>query len=86
MDRSRIDPTIYEQSFGRLTGLARLLVLEALPGQEERDAYQDRRRKEMGRPEKPRNTVYIKHDQYGTPVFFGVLMLTRGLGIRSKAA
>lgn len=28
LDRSRIDPTIYERSFNRLTGLARLLVLE----------------------------------------------------------
>ncbi len=31
LDRSRIDPTIFERSFGRTMGLARLLVLEKLP-------------------------------------------------------
>lgn len=69
MDRSRIDPTIYEQSFARLTGLARLLVLEALPNQDEREAYQERRRKEMGRPEKPRNTINYRDDKYGLKNF-----------------
>lgn len=63
MERSRIDPTIYEQSFGRLTGLARLLVLEALPNQEEREAYQERRRKEMGRPHKPSHMDNYRDDK-----------------------
>lgn len=31
LDRSRIDPTIFERSFGRTEGLARLLILEKLP-------------------------------------------------------
>ena len=51
LDRSRIDPTIFERSFGRTTGLARLLVLEALPKQDQRDAYVCRRREETGRPQ-----------------------------------
>ncbi|PQE10383.1 ankyrin repeat protein [Rutstroemia sp. NJR-2017a WRK4] len=42
LDRSRIDPTIFERSFGRTEGLARLLILEKLPKQA--------RRKERGRP------------------------------------
>ena len=31
LNRSRVDPTIYERSFQRTLGLARLLVLERLP-------------------------------------------------------
>lgn len=50
LDRSRIDPTIFERSFGRTVGLARLLVLEKLPKSEDRDAYLDQRRQERGRP------------------------------------
>jgi hypothetical protein len=49
-DRSRIDPTIFERSFQRTLGLARLLVLERLPTPGARDAYQDKRREERGRP------------------------------------
>lgn len=49
LDRSRIDPTIFERSFGRTLGLARLLVLEKLPSTTERDAYVDQRRAERGR-------------------------------------
>ncbi|KAK0729206.1 hypothetical protein B0T21DRAFT_394537 [Apiosordaria backusii] len=50
LDRSRIDPTIFERSFQRTLGLARLLVLERLPTQGARDTYTDQRRKERGRP------------------------------------
>ncbi|KAF2817234.1 ankyrin repeat protein [Mytilinidion resinicola] len=50
LDRSRIDPTIFERSFARTVGLARLLVLEKLPTSSERDSYMDQRRKERGRP------------------------------------
>ncbi|KAB8346271.1 hypothetical protein FH972_023315 [Carpinus fangiana] len=50
LDRSRIDPTIFERSFPRTVGLARLLVLEKLPTNKARDAYMDERRKERGRP------------------------------------
>jgi hypothetical protein len=49
-DRSRIDPTIFERSFQRTLGLARLLVLERLPTSTARDAYLDQRREERGRP------------------------------------
>lgn len=50
LDRSRIDPTIFERSFGRTLGLARLLVLEKLPKASERQKYVDQRREERGRP------------------------------------
>ena len=50
LERSRIDPTIFERNFARTVGLARLLVLERLPSKSEREAYMDERRKERGRP------------------------------------
>ncbi|KAF2818991.1 ankyrin [Ophiobolus disseminans] len=50
IDRSRIDPTLFERSFGRTLGLARLLVLEKLPKNTDREAYVDQRRAERGRP------------------------------------
>ncbi|KFA50832.1 hypothetical protein S40293_05813 [Stachybotrys chartarum IBT 40293] len=50
LDRSRIDPTIFERSFGRTLGLARLLVLERLPTSSARDQYLEKRRQERGRP------------------------------------
>jgi hypothetical protein len=49
-DRSRVDPTIFERSFRLTVGLAKLLVLERLPTPNARDAYQDKRREERGRP------------------------------------
>lgn len=61
LDRTRVDPTIFERSFNRLAGLARLLVLEAMPSPEERDEYQRKRRVEMGRPTKP---TYSSHHDY----------------------
>ncbi|KAK2027141.1 hypothetical protein LX32DRAFT_454767 [Colletotrichum zoysiae] len=50
LDRKRIDPTIFERSFQRTLGLARLLVLERLPTQSVRETYLDKRREERGRP------------------------------------
>ncbi|KAH7126744.1 ankyrin repeat protein [Dendryphion nanum] len=50
LERSKIDPTIYERNFGRTVGLARLLVLERLPTKSERESYMDERRRERGRP------------------------------------
>jgi hypothetical protein len=50
LDRSRIDPTIFERNFSRTVGLARLLVLERLPSKSEREDYMDTRRRERGRP------------------------------------
>jgi ankyrin repeat protein len=60
LDRSKIDPTIFERSFSRVMGLARLLVLEKLPGPNERDAYLAKRRAERGRPALPWNYRYRK--------------------------
>ncbi|TVY29345.1 Uncharacterized protein LHYA1_G001351 [Lachnellula hyalina] len=50
LDRNRIDPTIFERTFGRIQGLARLLILEKLPKIADRDSYMDQRRAERGRP------------------------------------
>lgn len=50
LDRSRVDPSVFERSFSRTEGLARLLVLERLPTSSDRQSYQDQRRKERGRP------------------------------------
>jgi ankyrin repeat protein len=55
LDRSRIDPTIFERSFNRTLGLARLLVLEIMPKSADREAYSDQRRRERGRPEANRS-------------------------------
>jgi hypothetical protein len=55
LDRTRIDPTIFERSFGRTQGLARLLILEKLPKTVDRESYMDQRRSERGRPELHRN-------------------------------
>lgn len=45
-----MDPTIFERSFQRTLGLARLLVLESLPTSSVREIYQNQRRSERGRP------------------------------------
>jgi len=58
LERSKIDPTIFERSFSRVTGLARLLVLEKLPGPTDRDNYLAKRREERGRPTLPQ---YRRH-------------------------
>ncbi|KAI0478003.1 ankyrin repeat protein [Xylaria cf. heliscus] len=50
LDRSRVDPTIFERSFQRTLGLARLLVLERLPTTNAREQYMQKRREERGRP------------------------------------
>ena len=58
LDRKRVDPTIFERSFGRVMGLARLLVLEKLPHPNDRDTYLAQRRKERGRPPLPWNARF----------------------------
>ncbi|CAJ0545949.1 Ff.00g094220.m01.CDS01 [Fusarium sp. VM40] len=55
LDRKQIDPTIFERSFSRTLGLARLLVLERLPTTTARETYLDKRRDERGRPRVYRN-------------------------------
>ncbi|CAH0034010.1 unnamed protein product [Clonostachys rhizophaga] len=58
LDRSRVDPTIFERNFKRTLGLARLLVLERLPTRSSRDEYLDRRREERGRPAINRGYIF----------------------------
>ncbi|KAJ7181063.1 hypothetical protein C8R46DRAFT_844290, partial [Mycena filopes] len=48
--RADIDPTIYERSIVRVSGLARLLVLEKLTSTDVRFAFPESRRKLRGRP------------------------------------
>lgn len=60
LDRSRIDPTIYERSFSRVVGLARLLVLEKLPHPEDRENYLVKRRRERGRPALPWSAARVQ--------------------------
>jgi ankyrin repeat protein len=64
LERDRIDPTIFERSFNRTLGLARLLVLERLPTASDRDKYLDKRREERGRPPVNRYGRQI-HSLYG---------------------
>ncbi|RPB03650.1 ankyrin [Choiromyces venosus 120613-1] len=61
LDRSRLDPTIYERAFNRTVGLARLLVLEALPEPKKREAYVRQRKEEMGRPVNPFPSYRIRN-------------------------
>ena len=61
LDRSRVDPTIFERSFQRTLGLARLLVLERLPTQSARETYLNKRREERGRPSVFRNNNRTLH-------------------------
>jgi hypothetical protein len=58
-DRKRVDPTVYERSLVRTLGLARLLILERLPTESDREAYLNQRRAERGRPllDSSRNTA-----------------------------
>ncbi|KIH90357.1 ankyrin repeat protein [Sporothrix brasiliensis 5110] len=60
LDRSRVDPTIFERSFNRTLGLARLLVLERLPTADSRQSYATKRRQERGRP-----PLYNSHYLHG---------------------
>lgn len=64
IDRARIDPTIFERSFTRVQGLARLLVLEKLPHPNDRDTYLAQRREERGRPPVPWHARY-RHELPG---------------------
>jgi hypothetical protein len=64
LDRTRIDPTIFERSFGRTQGLARLLILEKLPKTADRDSYMAQRRAERGRPTLPDN-LRNRHKMHG---------------------
>ncbi|ELR03620.1 hypothetical protein VC83_09335 [Pseudogymnoascus destructans] len=64
LDRSRVDPTIFERAFRKTLGLSRLLVLEKLPRTVDREGYTDERRKERGRPAVDRH-VRDQHKLFG---------------------
>lgn len=63
LNRQKIDPTIFERSFARTMGLARLLVLERLPKPDDREKYLAQRRAERGRP--AINTYYRNRHRLG---------------------
>ncbi|KAF5369314.1 hypothetical protein D9758_002726 [Tetrapyrgos nigripes] len=50
LDRTKVDPTIYERSINRIYGLARLLVLEKLKDGDSRVRFLEARRNLRGRP------------------------------------
>ncbi|KAG6190171.1 hypothetical protein E4U36_003450 [Claviceps purpurea] len=60
LDRTKIDPTIFERSFQRTLGLARLLVLERLPTNHARETYLNKRRTELGRPVRYRSFMPMR--------------------------
>ncbi|KLJ08785.1 hypothetical protein EMPG_15784 [Blastomyces silverae] len=58
LDRSRLDPTIFERSFNHVVGLARLMVMEKLPTQSSRENYIEQRREERGRAQNHHRVYY----------------------------
>ncbi|OBT68741.1 hypothetical protein VE03_02198 [Pseudogymnoascus sp. 23342-1-I1] len=64
LERSRVDPTIFERAFRKTLGLSRLLVLEKLPSTTDRERYTDERRKERGRPAVDRH-IRDQHKLHG---------------------
>ncbi len=52
LDRSRIDPSIYERGASGVVGLARLLVLEKFANLMAKEAYTDAQREVRARPER----------------------------------
>ncbi|KAG5981462.1 hypothetical protein E4U55_002909 [Claviceps digitariae] len=60
LDRTKVDPTIFERSFQRTLGLARLLVLERLPTNYARETYLNKRRTERGRPARYRSFMPLR--------------------------
>ncbi|KAG8939662.1 hypothetical protein FRC04_006087 [Tulasnella sp. 424] len=76
--REDFDPTIFERALGRVTGLARLLVLEKLATQEARDGYVNQRRQMRGRPQisrrQMRRNKSLKGDLKSADEFKGLQM------------
>ncbi|CUS09475.1 unnamed protein product [Tuber aestivum] len=56
-------PNYLRTSVHRTVGLARLLVLEALPEPETRDAYVRQRKEEMGRPMDPYASLWMNKNR-----------------------
>ncbi|KAJ3167489.1 hypothetical protein HK101_011768 [Irineochytrium annulatum] len=50
LDRSKVDPQLYEKSFDKCQGLSRLLLFEALKGSEARIGFKERQRVRKLRP------------------------------------
>ncbi|KAG8989669.1 hypothetical protein FRB94_014122 [Tulasnella sp. JGI-2019a] len=59
--RDDVDPTIFERALSRVTGLARLLVLEKLSTQDARDHFLGIRRAMRGRPSDTSGRSYRHH-------------------------
>jgi hypothetical protein len=60
IDRSKVDPTIFERSFPSVVGLARLLVMEKLPSQSDREEYLAQRLRERGALGKSKTPRYFR--------------------------
>ncbi|WEW58217.1 hypothetical protein PRK78_003685 [Emydomyces testavorans] len=58
LERSRVDPTIFERFFTHVVGLARLLVMEKLPTASARESYIEQRRSERDRPSSTKQKFY----------------------------
>ncbi|KAI2134268.1 hypothetical protein LOY86_006541 [Ophidiomyces ophidiicola] len=58
LNRSKVDPTIYERAFSHVVGLARILVMEKLPTAGARDSYVEQRRSERDRPPSTKEKFY----------------------------
>ncbi|RKP26202.1 hypothetical protein SYNPS1DRAFT_8157, partial [Syncephalis pseudoplumigaleata] len=65
LDRERINPTIYERSFEKLYGLARLLVMEELETPDVRYTFLEKRREHRKRPAHENAGNYASKDRYG---------------------
>ncbi|KAL4261679.1 Ankyrin repeat protein [Pleurotus pulmonarius] len=63
LKREDIDPTIYERAIGRVTGLARLLVLEKLADPAARSSFVEYRRNLRGRPNQA-SSYYRRGSKY----------------------
>ncbi|ODH53226.1 hypothetical protein GX48_00422 [Paracoccidioides brasiliensis] len=61
LDRSKIDPTIFERSFNHIVGLARLIVTEKFPTQAGREKYIEQRRAARDRPLPAGGKIYYRN-------------------------
>ncbi|KGM91729.1 uncharacterized protein PADG_12187 [Paracoccidioides brasiliensis Pb18] len=61
LDRSKIDPTIFERSFNHIVGLARLIVTEKFPTQAGREKYIGQRRAARDRPLPAGGKIYYRN-------------------------
>ncbi|KAJ3213217.1 hypothetical protein HDU67_003156 [Dinochytrium kinnereticum] len=64
LDRSKIDPQLYDRSFEKTRGLARLLLFEALRTQEERLTYKENQRERKMRPPHKNAGQYLQYSYH----------------------